>query len=319
MRRNAIAVTISALGVAVGAFSLEVARDDPGYWFAGTSTVAGVALLAAGWALIGWGLVFWVRRPGNRFGPLLAAAGFAWFLPDWNNPGIGSSFAFTVGLCLYAACPPLAGHAVLAYPSGRLGSYPERCAVGVAYAGGLLVLGVLPALFFDPQAHACNECPSNLLAVSDNEALSSDLNRVGVYLGLAWALALAALALVRLARASIWARAVFASGAAYLLLAAAWFASSFDPGQLSDGTLERRLWLGQAVALVVLAAGVAWSWARSRRARSAVAKLVVDLAQSPPPGGLRDVLAASVGDPELVLAYPRDATGRRDDADGQPV
>ena len=319
MRRTAIAVTISALGVAVGAFSLEVARDDPVYRFAGTSTVAGVALLAAGWALIGCGLVFWVRRPGNRFGPLLAAAGFVWFLPEWNNPGIGSSFAFTVGLCLYAACPALAGHAVLAYPSGRLGSYPERCAVGVAYAGGLLVLGVLPALFFDPQAHGCNECPSNLLAVSDKEALSSDLNRVGLYLGLAWALALAALALVRLARASIWARAVLASGAAYLLLVAAWFASSFDPGQLSDGTLERRLWLGQAVALVVLAAGVAWSWVRSRRARSAVAQLVVDLAQSPPPGGLRDVLAASVGDPDLVLAYPLDTTGRLVDADGQPV
>ena len=149
--------------------------------------------------------------------------------------------------------------------------------------------------------------------------MSSDLNRVGLYLGLAWALALAALALVRLARASIWARAVFAAGAAYLLLVAAWFASSFDPGQLSDGTLERRLWLGQAVALVVLAAGIAWSWVRSRRARSAVAQLVVDLAQSPPTGGLTDVLAASVGDPDLVLAYPLDTTGRLVDADGQPV
>ena len=190
MGRQATAVAISALGAAAGVFSLDVARDDPSRWFAGTSTVAGLAFLAAGWALIGVGLAFWLRRPGNRFGPLLATAGFAWFLLEWNNPGVGSALAFTVGLCLYAACPPLAGHAVLAYPGGRLGSGLERLAVAIAYAGGLLVLGLLPALFFDPQAQGCNECPSNLLAVSDDAGLWTDLNRVGLYGGIAWALAL---------------------------------------------------------------------------------------------------------------------------------
>ncbi len=245
MGRRALALGIAALGLAVGTFSLAVARDEPGYWFAGRSTFAAVALLAAGWALIGCGLGFWVRRPGSRFGPLLAAAGFAWFLPEWNNPAIGSSLAFTIGLCLYAACPPLVGHAVLAYPSGRLGSHTERGVVGVAYAGGLLVLGVLPALVFDPQAQGATQCPSNLLDVSDRDALWTDLNRVGVYLGVAWAFALAALALVKLARASVWARAVFAAGASYLGLVAAWFASSLDRGALASGTLERRLWLGR--------------------------------------------------------------------------
>ena len=77
MGRNAMAAAVSALGLAVGAFSLDVARNDPSRWFAGTSTVAGLALLGAGWALIGSGLVFWLRRPASRFGPLLAAAGFA--------------------------------------------------------------------------------------------------------------------------------------------------------------------------------------------------------------------------------------------------
>jgi len=319
MRRKAVAVAISALGLAAGAFSLDVAQDDPGNWLAGTSTFAGVAFLAAGWALIGCGLVFWLRRPGSRFGPLLTAAGFAWFLPEWNNPGVGSSLAFTVGLCLYAACPPLAGHAVLAYPGGRLGSSLERLAVAIAYAGGLLVLGVLPALVFDPQAQGCWQCPRNLLAVSDRTGLWTDLNRVGLYVGIAWALALAVLAAWKLARASSWARPVFAAGAAYLGLVAAWFAVSLDRGLLWYGTLERRLWLVQAAALVFLAIGVAWNWVRNRRARSAVAQLVVDLAQSPPPGGLRDVLAGTVGDPDLVLAYPLGTADRLVDARGRPV
>jgi signal transduction histidine kinase len=319
MGRRAVAFGIAALGLTVGAFSLRVARDEPGYWFAGDSAIAAEAFLAAGWALVGCGLGSWLRWAASRFGPLLAAAGFAWFLPEWNNPGIGSSLAFTIGLCLYAACPPLVAHAVLAYPGRRLGSTTARGAVVVAYVGAMLVLGVLPALVFDPQTQGCTRCPSNLLGVSDRSALWTDLNRVGLYLGVGWALALGALAVAKLVRASVWARPVFAAGAVYLGLVAAWFASSLDLGVLSNDTLDRRLWLGQAAALLVLAGGVAWTWLRSRRARSAVARLVVDLAESPPPGGLRDVLAASVGDPELVLSYPLAATGRLVDAHGRPV
>jgi signal transduction histidine kinase len=191
--------------------------------------------------------------------------------------------------------------------------------VGVAYVCAVLVLGVLPALVFDPQAQACTPCPSNLLDVWDRGALWTDLNRIGLYLGIGWALALAALVVAKLVRASVWARPVLAAGAVYLGLVAAWFASSLDRGVLSNDTPERRLWLGQAAALLVLAGGVAWTWVRSRRARSAVARFVVNLAESPPPGGLRDVLAATVGDPDLVLSYPVGSTGRLMDAKGRPV
>lgn len=68
----------------------------------------------------------------SRSGALLATAGLAWFLLEWNNPEIGSSLAFTLGLCLYSACPPLVGHTVLVYPGGRLGVWVERGAVAVA-------------------------------------------------------------------------------------------------------------------------------------------------------------------------------------------
>jgi len=132
MRRWTIAVGVAALGVAAGLFTLGVARDDPGYWFAGSSDAAGAALLGAGWALIGCGLASWVRRPASAFGPLLAAAGFAWFLPEWNNPAIGSALACTLGLALYASCPPRVGRAVLAYPGGRRGGRIEAAGRAVA-------------------------------------------------------------------------------------------------------------------------------------------------------------------------------------------
>ena len=92
-------------------------------------------LLGTGWALIGCGLAAWVRQPDGRFGPLFAAAGFAWFLLEWNNPGIDSALAFTVGLCLYASCPPLVAHAVLVDAGGATAlARREAVALALAYA-----------------------------------------------------------------------------------------------------------------------------------------------------------------------------------------
>jgi signal transduction histidine kinase len=103
------------------------------------------------------------------------------------------------------------------------------------------------------------------------------------------------------------------AGSAYLGLVAADFAHSLDRGFLGNDGLDRRLWLGEAAALCVLSAAVIWAWVRARRTRSALARLVIELAESPPPGGLRDVLAGVLRDPSLQLAYPL-ADGRLADA-----
>jgi len=68
-----------------------------------------------------------------------------------------------------------------------------------------------------------------------------------------------------------------------------------------------------------MAAGVAWAWVRGRRTRSAVVRLVMDAAASPPPGGLRKVLSALLGDAGLQVAYPVGDPPRHVGADGQPV
>jgi signal transduction histidine kinase len=310
-------LAVCAVGVPVGVYTLVVVHRSPAFSFAGASTAGAVALLAAGYALIGSAVGFWVRRPTRRLGPLLAAAGVAWFVVEWRNPGVGSALVFTAGVCLYAACPALVGHTVLAYPGGRLRSHAERTAVAVAYAGSVLVLGLLPAVLYDPVAEGCNQCPRNLLLVADRGHAVADLRRVGVYVAVAWAFALCLLVLVRLARRPP-GSPVLLAGALYLGLVGATFAASTRHGLLWNGTFERRLWLAQAGMLVALAAGVAWTRLQSRRARSNVARLVLELAHAPPPGGLRDVLATIVGDPGLVLAYPV-GSGRLVDVEGRPV
>ncbi|MGN6431531.1 MAG: ATP-binding protein [Gaiellaceae bacterium] len=324
MRRAPVVLAVAGLAIAAGAVSLIVARHDPAYSFAGTSVVGRTALLGGGFALVGAGLTFWFRRPATQFGLLLVVGGLAWFLLEWNSPGAQASLVFTAGLVFYAFCPAVIGHTVLAFPVGRLSSRLERTVVATAYVGAFLVLGLLPTLLFDPSRSPCGDgCARNLLLITARNATAAHLVRIGVWLGVVWAFALALVVVLRFVRISATARRsgwlVFSAGAVYLSLVGAMYAGSLRRGFLWNGELERRLWFGQAVALAGIALGVAWSRARAWRDRSAVTQLMVDLAQSPPPGGLRDALATIVGDPTLELAYPLEGSDRFVDIHGRPV
>jgi signal transduction histidine kinase len=315
-------VMVLVAGLALGVASLAIARGAPDGSFGGGSTAAALALLMAGWALVGCGVVAWVRRPSSRFGTLVVAAGAAWLLVEFNNPGVGSPVLFTVGLLAYAACPALVAHAALADPGGRLGGRAERAGLLIAYASTMLVLGLLPALAFDPAAQGCSQCPRNLLDLTSKPELVATLHRTGLVLGLAWAPFLAALAVWRVVHSSRAGRLLVAqvllAAAAYLALVVAVYTHSLDRGFLSNDSIDKQLWFGQAAALAALALGVVLAWARGWRARTAVARLVIELSDAPAPGRLRDALARALDDPALELAYPL-STGRHVDAQGHAV
>ena len=308
-------------GAAFGALSLAFAHRSPGYAIAGDSAGRIVVELLAGYALIACGLVC-VRRPAlRRFGALLATAGVGWFVLEWNNPGIQAAFVFTVGLALSLVAAPLVAHALLAYPGERAAPAIERAGVALAYAGAVLALGVAPALVFDPLAEGCSACPRNLLLVYGSGDAYDALSRFGIALGLVWALLLIGLLGWRTASSTPAMRRliapVHAPAAVYFGLLAALFAHGLGRGYLSNDEVDRRLWLGQAAALVALVLGVAAGWVRARRTRGAVARLVVQLSNSPA-GTLEEALARNLGDPGLRLAYPL-ADGRYVDAGGREL
>jgi signal transduction histidine kinase len=315
-------LAVSALGLALGPYSLVLAHRRSAYSFAGSSAFAGAAELIAGYALLAVGLIACARPSQRRLGVILVAAAMAWFLLEWNNPNVGSSFVFSVGLALYLAAVPLIAHAVMAYPHGRLRTWPDRVGVAFAYGGAVLVLGVISASVFDPAAAGCSQCPSNLLLVEGNDGAYTGINRVGVHLGVAWTLVLIFLMVAGLIRSTPTRRRlaapVTAAGCAYLGLVAADFFHSSSRGSLGNDLLDRRLWLAQAAALSLLALTVAWDWLRARRARSQVASLVLEMAESPGTGGLRDLLAATLHDSSLELGYPL-GEDRVVDARGQPI
>ena len=321
MRPRAAALALVASGLALGIASVAAGRAHPGWWFAGESDAASALELVAGLGLIVAGAAAWLRRSASRFGLLLALAGLVWFAPEWNNPEIGGSLTFTAGLVLLAACPPLVAHAALAYPGRRLRSRAERAVIGLAYLASLGLLGVLPALLFDPGAEGCAQCPQNLLLLTADGDLAEGLQRLGLRLGVVWAGLVVALAARRVFRGSVAERRLIVPvlvPAGVYVLAVAWdFQHSVGRGFLSNDSLELSLWIAEGLALCLLALGATWEWLRARRTRSALAALVVELQRFPAPGGLRAALARGLGDPSLEL-FHRLPDGRLIDAAGHP-
>jgi hypothetical protein len=316
------AVVVLACGLACAVGTMLLVRDASGGSLAGSSLVGVLLLVAAGALAIAVGLAQFKRRRGNPFGLLLICGGFAWFFAEWNNPGVESSVVFTLGLVFYASCPPIVAHAALAYPNGRLGSAAERIAVTIAYIGSLLVLGVGPVLFFDPETQGCAQCAANRVVVSSNADFVATLDRFGVRIGVAWALAITCLMMWRLVRSGPAIRrataAVLLPGVAYMGAVTATYIHSRARGTLSNDDVDRRLWTVQAVCFILVSLGVVTEWLRARRARASVAEMVVRLAEAPPPGGLRAALATNLGDPDLEIGYPI-GDGTYVDADANPI
>ena len=111
---------------------------------------------------------------------------------------------------------------------------------------------------------------------------------------------------------------MLAPAAAYLALVAADYAHGVSRGFLSNDAVDHDLWLAQAAALALVALGVAWAWVRERRARTRVARLVIELGDAPAVGKLQEALAGALGDPALELAYPLEGD-LLVDAQGRPV
>jgi signal transduction histidine kinase len=308
--------------VAFGIASLAAARHNPSGSFAGGSLLGGIAELVAGWSIVAVGLLFLLRHVGNRLGLVLMAAGLAWFLPEWSNPGIGTALGFTVGLVGFVACAPLAGHAALAYPTGRLRSSLDVVALATSYGGALLLLGLLPAAVFDPRGTGCLECPRNLVLTTADSGLFHTFNLYGLWVGIGWLIALGALIVlraVRSRRAAALLLPVLVPVTAYLALVAWDFQHSLARGILSNDSFDRRIWLLEAAALIAFAFGAALPLFRERRARASVANFVVELGEMPTRGGVRDALAQTFGDPTLELVYRRSDTGGFVDAFGHPL
>jgi signal transduction histidine kinase len=318
---GAAAVVALATGM-LALVALRTVQAAPELGYVAWSPWGAAALLVPGLAAIGVALEALYRRPGDRCAILLALAGLASLLPELSVPGTRPALAFTVGFVLAWAAPPLVGHLALVYPA-HAPTRRVRAVCTAGYVSAIVVLGVLPALVFDPVETGCGQCSTNLVLVHASTSLETPLAQAGIASALAWAALCATMVVLRLARATPAARRllwpVLLPAAVFVAFFATELALSLQRAYLSTEAVDRALWLSGQLALLALAVGMASRRLRARRARALLARDVVELSNRSSAETLAHRLSAVLGDPTLEVAYPVGEPTRFVDAHGAAV
>lgn len=252
-------------------------------------------------AFVGAGVLALRLRPYARFGLLLSAVGFASLISVLHEAN--DALPYTIGVFASNVVFAVLVHALLAYPSGRLGATSRRLLVAAAYLDVLALQAV--AVVLDPLTRYHSAHPRNLALLSSHSSLATALYELQA--GLAALIALAAvLVLTRRARAATPAARrelvpVLIGGKIALLL----FSLGLVLAPLSSRAGYFGFGLGLLAALALPGAFVG-TLVQGRLSRSAVGELLVELGEPGEPPVLRDGLRRALGDPFLELARVRE-------------
>jgi signal transduction histidine kinase len=296
LRRALWAIAAAGVVAGLGGLALVLGSD-----FDRDKTVTLVFGPLIGWSFIGTGLYAWWRRPGNNFGFLLTAVGFSWFagaLSDSSIPGV-----FAVGLLAGALPFGFLIHMLLSFPEGRL---QGPLAKGLAIWAYLEVtLGQLGnALVQDTRTGDCDCIANPLLVIHDDAATRAILGATSVTSAIGLVV-ISAFLWHRYRRATPSQRRelgpVYLAGAVTMLLAAISLTADVTP---FDDDVEAAIDLFSKVTLLAVPFAFLFGLMRSRIARGGgVSDLITRVGT---PGGalrMRDLLAESLEDPSLELAY----------------
>lgn len=290
-RVRAHPATASSLLIAIGALCAAGAelvlmwQPPAAPWQAALFPAVGLVYVAAG-------LVAWTRRPSSRLGLLLVLGGGVWLLSGLVNTAVPELVA--VGSLTRILAIAVIIHLLVSFPSGRLHARADTLVVAAAY---VVCLGLeLPIHLFRPDG---------VLSIADRPALVDALIVTLRIAGALLVLAVAAVLVGRMRRATPEQRRVLAPLFGYgifALLMVQWSSEVagwlFDGGGLTLPTIQLTV-----MALVPVAFAVAAS--RGGFARTAeIAELGSWLgAEDRSRPALRQALADTLGDPSLQLLF----------------
>jgi signal transduction histidine kinase len=304
-----IAGLVAATAFSVVAFYVNGWPYGPGpAIYVITPTLVLLAYLAAG-------LIAWQRHPAERIGLLFTIVGYAWFLPALTR--LHDPLPFTIGWLTGSLYQASLAHLALAWPYGRLRTRLDRAVVAANYAWNIGI-NVVQMLFWDPRTNGCGPaCPANLLLVHGSTRLFSTVGTVNAVVGIGLTAAVIALIAWHWRSARGYARRAMTSLVWVALPIGAYILVLETPSDLGLSSL-----VTQGVApLILIAAPAAYAIGvvRAHSARRAVGAALVSLEPGPPPGRLRDALAAALGDPALQLAFRVPGHGGYRDTGDQAV
>jgi PAS domain S-box-containing protein len=237
-------------------------------------------------------------RPYGRFGLLLAAVGFASLVSVLHESNHAAPY--TAGVLASNLVYAVLLHALLAYPSGRLGPIARRILVA-AYLD-VVVLQAL-AVIVDPLTRYQSAHPANLALVDSQPALATSVYELEAAIATALSLATVVVMTRGLRAAAPATRRqhlpVVVGGSIALLL--------FSLGLVLAPLSSRAGLVGFGLALVAaLALPTAFlaTLIEGRLSRAAVGELLLELRDPAQPAGLEDALRRALGDPTLRLGRP---------------
>jgi len=302
LRRALIALVV--LGALFAGASVALVLTSS---FEGQKVVAAILVPLIGLAFVGTGTYAWWRRPLNRFGMLMTAVGFAWFLSALNESD--NALAFTIGNFVGPLYLVLVVQMVLSFPSGRLDSAAERAIVTVAYVDAFVL--TLPVFLLDGDLHAPSGAPDNAFVIVHARGVADALNVVTSLIGFGVAAA-TAVVLLRKRRAATPPQRRAQAPMLWTGLTAIVSLGFVFAGHTVGLTDEAIGLFGLVgfVAIAILPFAFLAGLLRTRYSQAgAVGELVERLNAPDTRTGLRAALAGALGDPTLELVYWRPSAG----------
>jgi signal transduction histidine kinase len=302
--RKFIALTGLSLGLC--ATSAAVAIATPAGPHRGVAAAIAAGTVAA---LLGVGLYAWRRGGQGRFGQVLFATGLCWFLATLSNSDV--DLLYSIGRVASWVFEVALIYALLSYPTGRLEGRPARTVfVGGALLVALLYLPTIPLVeqypVPTPFTTCTSECPANAFFAGSEPGFIADvLKPLREGLTVVIYLSVVALLSLRLRRASRNLRRTLTPvlGAAVLRFAAASVYVTLRRAEVDSEILD----IASTIALLTIPATAVGFLVGLLQWRlysgGALTGLMTGLADTHDPAQLRDLLARSLGDPEVELYY----------------
>ena len=246
------------------------------------------AMFAVSAVFLAAGVISRRVQPRNRTGLLFVLVGVGWLLDYLVSDGPMLLMLASKGW------PSLLGHALVAFPTGRLLTLPRRLVVGAGYVESLLLTVALEHRD-QPWSAPIVEAETTMTAVVGISMLVLQLHR--------WRCS--SMAQRRTLTAMLGATAVA------IIAFVVW-----EP-------VERAGLEPPVVVLMLALSGIPFAYLagllRRRMDRGEVADLVVRLSGDSRPAGVQEALAATLRDPDLRVAYWVAEQERYVDVDGRPV
>ena len=295
LRRGLIAIGIAGVLLAIVVVVVIAQSDHEPHK---TTTIVLGGLLGIGF--IATGLFAWWRRPDNRFGALMTAIGFAWFLTALTESN--NAVVFSLALAFNGVIWAIVVQALLAYPTGRIEGRGPKWILGLTWAA-VIVIPLSQVLFTEDYGFSGSQ-PDDILLITQNQDLADAFNALGNVLALGVATALTVVLVRRWRRGSRIQRRAYAP----VYLTGAVIGAGLAIGAVVDlagvsKDVQDALWIIPLGAFAAMPYAFLVGLGRTRYVKAgALSHMVSGLSRR---HGICDSLAEALGDPTLKVLYRR--------------